>query len=109
MKLSDFRGKLVLVDIWATWCGPCVASMPHNSELAEKFAGQDFVLLGICASDTRANYDAWVKRNGSKYKFMTAHDPPGKDGWSTSVFNTQYGVTGFPSCSSSARMASWSA
>jgi peroxiredoxin len=96
MKLSDFRGKLVLVDIWATWCGPCVASMPHNSELAAKFAGQDFVLLAVCASDTRANYDAWVKRNASTYKFMTAFDPAGKDGWSTSVFNTQYGVTGFP-------------
>ena len=69
VKLSDFRGKLVLLDIWATWCGPCVASMPHNSELAEKFAKDGFVILAVCASDTRANYDGWVKRNAAKYKF----------------------------------------
>jgi peroxiredoxin len=96
MKLSDFRGKTVLVDIWATWCGPCVASMPHNSELAEKHAKDGLVILAICADDSRANYDGWVKRNAGKYKFLTAHDTPGKDGWDKSVFNTAYGVTGFP-------------
>ncbi len=95
VKLSDFRGKLVLLDIWATWCGPCVASMPHNSELAEKFAKDGFVILAVCASDSRANYDGWVERNAAKYKFLTAHDPAGKD-WKQSVFNTGYGVTGFP-------------
>jgi len=88
VKLSDFRGKLVLLDIWATWCGPCVASMPHNSELAEKFAKDGLVILAVCASDTRANYDGWVERNSAKYKFLTAHDPAGKD-WKESVFNTQ--------------------
>ena len=96
IKLSDFRGKTVLIDIWATWCGPCIASMPHNSELAEKYAKDGLVILAICADDSRANYDGWVKRNGSKYKFLTAHDTPGKDGWDKSIFNTGYGVSGFP-------------
>ena len=83
MKLSDFRGKRVLLDIWATWCGPCVAAMPHNSELAEKHAQDDLVVLAVCASDTRANYDGWVQRNRAKYKFLTAHDPAGRD-WKAS-------------------------
>ena len=96
IKLSDFRGKTVLIDIWATWCGPCVASMPHNSELAEQHAKDGLVILAVCADDSRANYDGWVKRNAAKYKFLTAHDPAGKDGWDKSVFNTQYGVSGFP-------------
>ncbi len=96
IKLSDFRGRTVLIDIWATWCGPCVASMPHNSELAEKHAKDGLVILAVCADDARSNYDGWVKRNAAKYKFLTAHDPAGKDGWDKSVFNTQYGVSGFP-------------
>ena len=96
VKLSDFRGKLVLLDIWATWCGPCIASMPHNSQLAEKFADKDLVVLAVCASDTRASYDGWVKRNAAKYKFQTAFDPAGREGWADSVFNKQYGVGGFP-------------
>ncbi|MEY3773310.1 MAG: hypothetical protein RLZZ129_90, partial [Verrucomicrobiota bacterium] len=96
MKLSDFRGKMVLLDIWATWCGPCIASMPHQSGLAEKFAKDGLVVLAVCASDTRANYDGWVSRNRDKYKFLTAHDPAGRD-WKNSVFNTHYGVGGFPS------------
>jgi len=96
IKLSDFRGELVLLDIWATWCGPCVASMPHNSELAEKFAKDGLVILAVCASDTKAAYDGWVKRNAAKYKFRTAFDPAGREGWDKSVFNTQYGVSGFP-------------
>ncbi len=95
VKLSDFRGKMVLLDIWATWCGPCIASMPHQSGLAEKFAGDGLVVLAVCASDTRANYDGWVGRNRDKYKFLTAHDPAGRD-WKSSVFNTHYGVGGFP-------------
>ena len=97
LRLSDLRGKLVLLDIWATWCGPCVAAMPHNSELAKKFAANDFVLLAVCANDTAEAYEGWIKRNGTKYAFRTAFDPAGRDGWAKSVFNTQYHVSGFPS------------
>lgn len=95
VKLSEFRGKIVMLDIWATWCGPCIAAMPHNSELAEKYAAEGLVLLAVCASDTRQNYDAWLGRNAAKYKFLTAHDRAGRD-WKSSVFNTTWGVTGFP-------------
>ncbi len=96
VKLSDYRGKIVLLDIWATWCGPCVAAMPHNSEMAEKYAADGLVILAVCASDTRENYDSWVQRNGTKFKFTTAHDRAGKD-YKSSIFSTTYGVSMFPS------------
>ncbi len=47
VSLKDFRGKVVMIDFWATWCGPCVASIPHVKELNDKYAGKDVVILGI--------------------------------------------------------------
>lgn len=46
-KLSDFAGKVVLVDFWATWCGPCVQAMPHIQALSEKYKDKNVVILGI--------------------------------------------------------------
>ena len=96
IKLADFRGKLVVVDVSATWCGPCQAAMPNNDRIAQKYANQGVVLLGITADDTRAAYDGWIARNADKYKFTMTFDPAGKDNWKDSVFNTKYFVSGFP-------------
>jgi thiol-disulfide isomerase/thioredoxin len=96
VKLSDFRGKLVLIDVWATWCAPCVAAMPHNHELAQKWAEEGLVVLAVCANDAKAAYDGWVRRNRERYSFVTGFDPAGRAGWEESVFNVKYGVEGFP-------------
>lgn len=47
MALADQRGKVVLVDLWATWCVPCIAELPHLQELSERFPADDFLMLGI--------------------------------------------------------------
>ena len=96
IKLSDYRGKIVIVDISATWCGPCQAAMPNNDRVFKKYAGQGVVLLGVTADDSREAYDGWIKHSVGKYTFTMAFDPLGKDGWKDSVFNTGYHVTGFP-------------
>jgi thiol-disulfide isomerase/thioredoxin len=46
-KLSDYRGKVVLVDFWGHWCGPCRAAYPHNRELVKRYESKPFVLLGV--------------------------------------------------------------
>jgi thiol-disulfide isomerase/thioredoxin len=51
VKLSDYKGKVVVIDIWATWCGPCRAMIPHERELVKKMADKPFVLVSISADD----------------------------------------------------------
>jgi thiol-disulfide isomerase/thioredoxin len=47
LTLAGLRGKVVVVDFWATWCTPCVAGIPHLNELHHKYAGKNFELLGL--------------------------------------------------------------
>jgi thiol-disulfide isomerase/thioredoxin len=44
---DTFKGKIVVVDFWATWCGPCIAAFPHMREMQARYAGKDVVLLGV--------------------------------------------------------------
>ncbi len=46
-RLSSLRGKVVMIDFFATWCGPCVEAMPHVEELHQKLRGQGLVVLGV--------------------------------------------------------------
>lgn len=47
LSLAEQRGKVVLVDLWATWCAPCIKELPHLQALSEKFGADDFLMLGI--------------------------------------------------------------
>ena len=53
VKLSDYRGKVVVLDIWATWCPPCRAMIPHERELVKRLKGKPFALISISADDKK--------------------------------------------------------
>jgi len=54
LRLSDYRGKVVLVVFWSSWCGPCMADVPHEREIVEKLKGRPFLLLGVNGDDKLA-------------------------------------------------------
>lgn len=74
-KLSDFRGNVVVLDIWATWCGPCRAMIPHERELVEKLKSKPFKLISLSADEKKETLTKFLEKeempwvhlwNGSK-------------------------------------------
>ena len=65
VKLSDFKGKYVFIDIWATWCGPCKAQMPYLKQLEEEMEGRniEFVSISVDSPRDRQKWLDYVKKN----------------------------------------------
>ncbi|MBQ9495250.1 MAG: TlpA family protein disulfide reductase [Treponema sp.] len=88
LKLSDCKGKAVLLHFWATWCPPCRIELPEMNKLAEKLdANAKLQFLAVCISDTEKNRASFMQKN--KYTF-----PGGLDSDNSIAF--KYGVQGIP-------------
>lgn len=61
--LSDMRGKVIMLNFWATWCGPCVGEMPAFPRLVEKY-GDDLALVAVNLGDDKATVQAFLDKNG---------------------------------------------
>ena len=71
VRLSDYDGKVVLIDFWATWCGPCKAEMPWLIELSKKYQDEGLVVLGIAMdSDGWTSVKPFVEKIGVTYPIL---------------------------------------
>jgi AhpC/TSA family len=59
LKLSNFKGKVVVLVSWATWCAPCMAMVPHERELVKRLDGKPFALLGVNCDGDREKARRW--------------------------------------------------
>ena len=74
VRLSDFKGKAILLNYWATWCGPCKAEIPIFNELYAQYKDRDFVILGISSDDTVPMLQEFVKTLPMTYPVLLAED-----------------------------------
>ena len=84
-KLSDYKGKVVLLDFWATWCPPCRAAMPGVQKLHEKFKGKPVEVIGVNTSENKDPV-AYMKEKKFTYGLLLNGETIGD----------KYGIQGIP-------------
>jgi peroxiredoxin len=88
IKLSRLRGKVVLVDFWATWCGPCLAEIPHEKALAARFKGRPFEILGISRDHNREDLQRFLEKNKLPWRNIFDDDASIIRRWGVQAFPT---------------------
>jgi thiol-disulfide isomerase/thioredoxin len=90
LSVANYKGKIVLVDFWATWCGPCVGELPNVLKTYEKYHSKGFEIIGISLDDSKDALDKFIKDKGMSWvQFFD-----GK-GWGNKLA-AQYGVNSIP-------------
>ena len=91
MKLSDLRGKVVLLDFWASWCGPCRRENPAVVQLYEKYKEDGFTIMSVSLDKNRENWIAAIKKDNLSWPNHVSD----LNFWSSRV-PKMYGVRGIP-------------
>ena len=94
VHLSDYKGKVVVIDFWATWCPPCLKTLPSTDKLAAQYQPQGVVFMPVCTWDSKARYNTWIPQHKDwtmSWLFDSAGDDTAK-----SIATTRYAVSGIP-------------
>ena len=94
VSLSDYKGKAVLVNFWATWCVPCKLEMPWFVDLEKQYASQGFEILGVNEDEEkdRGQIDKFTKKIGVNYPILLGNDATSKEYGGIEVLPTSFYV-----------------
>jgi peroxiredoxin len=92
LSLHSLRGKVVLVNFWATWCEPCIAEMPALQALRDALAPTGFEVLGVNFQEGPTRIDAFVRKNGISFPVVRDTDGAVVRAWNARVFPSSFVV-----------------
>ncbi len=87
---DSYRGKYVLIDFWATWCGPCRAEIPNVKENLAKYGSKGFTVVGINLDEDRSQYDTYMEKAMLPWQNIMPDDKGNNE------MATYYGISGIP-------------
>jgi thiol-disulfide isomerase/thioredoxin len=87
-KLADYRGKVVLLNFWATWCDPCREEMPSMQRLQDKLAGQAFAILAIDYGEGAPRINDFLKTIPVRFTVLLDRDTSAATAWKVKVLPT---------------------
>jgi thiol-disulfide isomerase/thioredoxin len=89
VKPADLKGKVVVVDFYATWCGPCMAAIPHNNEMLKKYQDKGLAIIGVCTNKRgQESFDANAKEHSIGYPAARDPDLKSQAAWAVHYYPT---------------------